>query len=405
LVTTDLRLGHFQNRALRERLATYNEMEFPLRKTLVASLALIALALMGSAVATARSTDDPGNEGANPTTLAVFGDAPYGTTPSDTAEFGAMPAFIDSINGDSAVSRAIHVGDIHSGKQYCTEAYDRSVYDLFTKFSDPLVYTPGDNEWSDCHKTAEGGNVFVGGQPVDYANGNPVANLNLVRSIFFAQPGQLLGGGNGDDSRVISQAQAFDPAHPTDANYVENVIWQQSRVLFVTINLPGGSNNDDDVWYGAATKTPAQVNEIAERTGADLRWLDKAFAMAKADKKLAGVAIIAQADMWDPEKGAAHQSGYEPFVSNVASNTTAFGKPVLMFNGDSHVYQSGNPLSPSDPNYNMHPGYNVPNFHRVVVHGSTFPLEWLKLTVNPKADQPASDTTFGPFSWSRQVQQ
>jgi hypothetical protein len=375
-----------------------------LRKSITIGLAATALALTGSAVAGARRIGDPGNEGANPTTLAVYGDAPYGTTPTDHAEFDATPAFIDSINADKDVSRVIHVGDIHSGKQYCTEAYDRSVFGLFGRYSDPVVYTPGDNEWADCHKPAEGGNVFVGGQPVDYASGNPVDNLNLVRSIFFAQPGQLLGGGHGDDSRVTSQAKAFDPAHPTDANYVENVIWQQSRVLFVTIDLPGGSNNDADVWYGAASKSQAQIDEIAQRTGADLRWLNKAFAMANADNKIQGVAIVAQADMWDPESGAAHQAGYEPFVANVASNTAAFGKPVLMFNGDSHVYQSGNPLSPSDPNYSMHPGYNVPNFHRVVVHGSTFPLEWLKLTVDPKADHPASDTTFGPFSWQHEIQ-
>jgi hypothetical protein len=68
------------------------------------------------------------------------------------------------------------------------------------------------------------------------------------------------------------------------------------------------------------------------------------------------------------------------------------------------VYQSGNPLSPSDPNYSMHPGYDVPNFHRVVVHGSTFPLEWLKLTIDPRADHPTTDTTFGPFSWVREIQ-
>ncbi len=269
------------------------------------------------------------------------------------------------------------------------------------RFQDPLVYTPGDNEWSDCHKPGEGGNVFVDGQPVDYANGDPIANLALVRSIFFADPGRSLGG---RDKRVLSQAEAYDPAHPTDANYVENVMWEQSRVLFVTINLPGGSNNDNDVWYGGATQTQAQRDEVAERTGADLRWLDEAFAIAQADRKIKGVVIGAQADMWDPEKGAAHQAAYEPFVSSIASHTTELGKPVLMFNGDSHVYQSGNPLSPSDPNYSIHPGYNVPNFRRVVVHGSTLPLEWLKLTIDPRASQPASDTTFGPFTWERMIQ-
>jgi hypothetical protein len=342
-------------------------------------------------------------------TIAMYGDAPYGTTPTDTSETLATPAFIAAINSDPDVSLVMHVGDIHSGKQYCTEAYNRTVFELWKAFQDPLVYTPGDNEWSDCHKVAEGGGqynaatqqidyVLAGGSPVDYANGDPIANLGLVRSIFFAQPGQTLGG----KKAVLSQAQFFDPAHPSDAKYVENVMFEQSKVLFVSINLPGGSNNDNDIWFGAPTQTPAQAQEIIERTGADLRWLDAAFAQAQADGVVA-VLIEAQADMWDPEKGAAHQAAYEPFVQNVATHSTAFGKPVVMFNGDSHVYQSGNPLSPSDPAYAMHPGYNVPNFHRVVVHGSTFPLEWLKVRVDPKLDAAQGANAFGPFSWTEVV--
>jgi hypothetical protein len=74
-----------------------------------------------------------------------------------------------------------------------------------------------------------------------------------------------------------------------------------------------------------------------------------------------------------------------------------------MFNGDSHVYQTGTPLDPADPNYSMHPFYDVPNFHRVVVHGSTFPLEWLKLTVDPQADNANGPSAFGPFSWEEEI--
>jgi hypothetical protein len=59
---------------------------------------------------------EPGN--GHVFTLAVYGDAPYGTSPTDTAEFQATPAFIDSINNDPQVSLVAHVGDIHSGKQY-----------------------------------------------------------------------------------------------------------------------------------------------------------------------------------------------------------------------------------------------------------------------------------------------
>ena len=68
----------------------------------------------------------------NDLTLAVYGDSPYGLNPTDTAEFEASPGFIDSINADPDVSEVLHVGDIHSGKQFCTEAYDRSIFDLWT---------------------------------------------------------------------------------------------------------------------------------------------------------------------------------------------------------------------------------------------------------------------------------
>jgi hypothetical protein len=379
-------------------------------------LFLPALLSGGTLVAAATAfagNGDPINTGSkNVLTLAAYGDAPYGTTPTDTAELEATPAFIDSINNDPEVDLVLHVGDIHSGKQYCTAAYDAQVFDLWQSFKDPLIYTPGDNEWTDCHKPAEGGGAYsssarqinyvldASGQPVDYAKGDPIANLELVRSIFFPEPGQTLGGRK---KRVLSQALNYDPSRPTDAKYVENVMWEQSQVLFVVINLPGGSNNDQDVWYGAPTASPAQTAEVVERTGADLRWLDAAFARAQADGVQA-VVIQAQADMWDPEKGAAHQSGYEPFVSNIAAHTLAFGKPVLMLNGDSHEYRSDNPLSASDPLNSMHPGYNVPNFHRLVVHGSTFPLEWLRLTVNPQANAPQGPNAFGPFSWERVLQ-
>jgi hypothetical protein len=347
---------------------------------------------------------------ARPLTLAVYGDAPYGTSPTDDTQLEATPAFIDAVNADPSIDLVVHVGDIHSGKQYCTEAYDRSVAELWTHFQDPLIYTPGDNEWSDCHKAAEGGGTYnaatgtidyvldaSSGKPVDYASGDPVANLALVRSIFFAKPGRALGGGK---KLVLSQSALPDPGHPADRKYVENVVWEQNRVLFVTINVPGGSNNDMDVWYGAPVESLAQTQEREERTAADLRWLDTAFALARLTG-LKGIVIVAQADLWDPEKGAAHQAGYEAIVSSVAANTRAFGRPVLMLNGDSHVYLSHNPLSAADSLNYMHPGYDVPNFHRIVVHGSTLPLEYMRLIVDANAAAPNGPDAFGPFRWER----
>jgi len=411
-----------------------------------------------AAATTAVADDSPLKELLGPSDVAVFGDspygvdAPYGGTTTDIAQNLATPGFITFVNADPTVSLVLHVGDIHSGKQNCTIGYDQKIYDFWTAFAHPLVYTPGDNEWSDCHKKGEGGGVYDatkgaivydtnsdGVTLTDYAGGDPLANLALVRQIFFASPGLTLA----QPKLVLSQGFAYDRRHPSDAKFVENVIFVQSRVVFVTLNIPGGSNNDQDIWYGTPNLTTAQIQEIAERTDADIRWLDLAFALAKLTQAK-GIVIQSQADMWDPEKGPAHQLGFEGvfgftdsnygFVSGVhdahrdivgelAKQVSSFRGTVLMFNGDSHVFRSENPLQQNsscvvDPGSGLeavpctnddwlqHPNAypNVANFHRVVVHGSTFPLEYLKLTIDPRANAAPSAYAIGPFSWQRVIE-
>ena len=91
-----------------------------------------------------------------------------------------------------------------------------------------------------------------------------------------------------------------------------------------------------------------------------------------------------------------HQTHYEPIIEAIADDTTTYGKPVLYLNGDSHIYRSDNPLQQGSTCYTetdacprrrgrQHPYYDVQNFHRIVVHGSTFPMEWLKLSIDPSA--------------------
>ena len=231
----------------------------PPRGVLVAVVVALGVAVAAPAAGSTLHSARDHDQDSDTFSYAVYGDAPYGTTPTDTSETDATPAFIKAVNADKAVSTVVHVGDIHSGSQYCTQAYDQQIADLWAGFADPMVYTPGDNEWSDCHKKKEGGGAYNpatgqidyvtdGGSPVDYAGGNPVDNLALVRSIFFPTPGGTLGSGR---LQVLSQAQVDNHAHPTDGQYVENVMWQRGGILFVTVNVPGGSNNDADPWYGA----------------------------------------------------------------------------------------------------------------------------------------------------------
>jgi hypothetical protein len=395
-----------------------------MRKVMIGA-AVAAVAAVGFIPAATASAD---NGGGNGFTMAVYGDSPYGNSSTgDHTQLDATPGFIQAVNADPQVSLVGFVGDIHSGSDYCTQAYDTTIRDAWKAFQDPLVYTPGDNEWSDCHKPKEGGGTynsvtgvidFPNGH-VAYADGDPIANLALVRSLFFPTAGVTLGGGK---MKVVSQATAHDRAHPADAQFVENVMFERKDMMFVTLNLPGGSNNDADKWYKTPTASAAQTQERADRTAADLRWLDKAFATATAAGDKA-VVIIEQADMWDLDGTAItddHLSNYEPIISSIATHTAAFGKPVLLFNGDSHKYRSDNPLDAgaactiegapgtevacSDDPSLTHPrlgDLNVENFHRVVVHGSTTPLEYLKLAVDSNANHTASANAFGPFSWQR----
>jgi len=378
------------------------------------TLLLVLLALAATVGAVVAATASAG--GPSKLTLAVYGDSPYldpAFASQPHAEFAATPAFIDTINADKSIQEVVHVGDIHSGSEPCTNAYDQSIFDAWQAFERPLIYTPGDNEWSDCTKAKEEPGSD-NDDPVAHPD-LPLENLALVRQIFFADPGETLGQ---HPMQVITQAQAFDHQDPTDANYVENVMWRQGKTEFVTLNIPGGSNNDTDPWY-ASHKIPArpeQQTDLEQRTGADIRWLNAA--LAQAEKEHAhDVVIVGQADMWDTTDSPSHQTNYEPIVAAMAENAGFFNKPVLYLNGDSHIYRSDDPLEQGSTCFtdggacaadawNQHPFYDVRNFHRIVVHGSTFPLEWLKLTIDdgqgPMAEPTA--TSWGPFSWVREAQ-
>jgi hypothetical protein len=378
---------------------------------IVATLAGTA-SLLALLPATGASADG-GREDRDVSTYAVYGDSPYG---ADHAQYNATPAFIGGINADPQVGGVINIGDLHSGSEACTQVYDQGVAEMWKSFADPVYYTPGDNEWADCQKTKQHPD-----QADAYQKGDPIANLALVRQLFFPQMGVTLGQ---NKKLVLSQAFAYDRRFPTDKQYVENTIWTHSGVVFVNINVPGGSNNDHDIWNsfttGVTGETPAQHDEYTNRTAADLRWLDTAFFLAKVTRAK-GVLIGAQADMWDTEKNdPAILTNYKPIVDKIANRTHDFGGSVLLINGDTHVYRSDNPLvndaactteaaflarcAPDHDAYNLQPGgydLGAAKFHRIVVHGSTSPMEWLKLTVDPSQNAPESANAVGPFSWTR----
>jgi hypothetical protein len=312
-----------------------------------------------------------GSKDMSTSTYAVIGDTPY-----STFQIQHFPADIAEINADPDVTRVIHLGDIKSGSTRCDTIDSNPLTGDFTQiqsdfalFEDPLVYTPGDNEWTDCHRANNGGYV-------------PTERLATIRQMFFANPGETLG-------QNPATVEAQD-------GYPENVTWNASRVQFGVLNIPG-SNNDWLPWFGVTPRSQDQVDEVTNRTAADVQWMDHIFALAKANKAKA-VWIGIQADMWDPALNAdpAQSDHFTPIVQELAADSLAWERPVDLFNGDSHVYEVDNPLANPSTAQNQVYGVTqpVPNLTRVTVNGSTTPChQWLKLSIDPKSD--------AVFSWQQ----
>src|SRR5262245_17135090 len=231
------------------------------RHLTVAVVSLLAVLVIALGAAAGNGT--PINRAsANPLTLAVIGDLPY----SD-AQFAAFPSWVEEINADPKVDAVVHLGDIKSGATRCDDSYFASILGFFEAFKDPVVYTPGDNEWTDCHRPTNG--------PYD-----PLERLAKVRDVFFSNPGVTLGGRK---QQVVAQ-----PGYP------ENVLWMRSKAVFATLHVVG-SNNSLAPWTGQTTPTQAQLAEANGRIDAAIAWVDDAFDTA-SDNDTKGVVLMMQAD-------------------------------------------------------------------------------------------------------------
>ncbi len=291
-----------------------------------------------------------------PVTYAVIGDVPYESTA--LAEF---PRLIAGINGDPAVERVIHIGDIKSGSTLCSNEWFQTIADDFKTFSDPLVYAIGDNEWTDCHRANNGGY-------------NPLERLAKVRELFFAHPGYTLGG-----RQVRIRVQA---------HYPENQRWMAADVVFSVFHILG-SNNGLAPWFGDRVspvgETPAETAsreaEWVARSAANLRWLERTFDRAREEHAKA-VVLLFQADMWHPEDRAAGASftGHTAFVARLAQLAARFKRPVLLVAGDSHDYR----VDVGVPWFSLYGVAPPANVTQVIVDRSIEDdIDYLRLTVDP----------------------
>jgi hypothetical protein len=141
----------------------------------------------------------------------------------------------------------------------------------------------------------------------------------------------------------------------TFSTFVENRRWSKGKVRFATVHLVGSNNN---LQPGLPSSS-----EFAAREHANIAWLRETFAEAKASED-AAVVLAMQADTFfgEPRKG----SGFVRWNVALAEEVAAWGKPVLLIQGDTHQYLIDRPLKDAK-------GKPLTQLIRVVVPGESQP--------------------------------
>lgn len=301
--------------------------------TLAASAAL-AVTLLVALPPVPASAVPPGS------TLALIGDTPYGA--EQAARFPDLRA---DINGDPDVRLVLHAGDVKGGSERCDDALFAARQDLYDAFEDPFVLTPGDNEWTDCHRAAAGSYL-------------PTERLARMREVFFPHPGRSTGG-----RELPVRTQARDAEHRAS---VENVRFVRDRVVFATVHVVG-SRNGLEPWSGLpGGDRPAERRaEFTAREAAALAWIDEAFDVATR-RQAPAVLLLLQAE---PVAG---EPGFARIRDRIVQRSTQFGRPVLLVHGDEHVFEEERAYA------------GVPNLTRLETFGDTAD-HWLRVRIEPRS--------------------
>src|SRR5690349_2205601 len=219
----------------------------------------------------------------------ALGDMPY-YNPEDIEKFKKLT---DKIN-EQKPAFTVHVGDIKNGHSPCSDDYYKMMLGMLNRFQAPLVYTPGDNEWTDCGRPAAGG--F-----------DAVERLHVLRSIYFPNS-QSLGS---KPMKLTSQREM-----PGFEEFVENALWRRESVTFATLHVVGSNNN--------YISNGADNSEFLKRDSANMRWLSQVFETARRNND-AGVVIFMHAAM---NYLSTDENGFTNVIAKLRTEVPAFKKPV-----------------------------------------------------------------------------
>lgn len=344
-----------------------NEARRPLRRWGLALLApIVAMAMACTAMADDRD-DDQNDDKHEPYVIGLWGDLPYSPVQATVG----VPNLIADMNAHH-LKFSVHDGDLKAGGSVCSDNVYTQSLGYFNALKAPAMFTPGDNDWTDCDRPSAG--AYSSRERLDFERAlffSTAYSMGQKRMKQDVQPGALCLG-------VSGYVQC-----------VENRRWTVRGVTYVTLNIPGSCNNLCD--------TAPDTAEYTARNAANLRWLQETFATAK-ERGSAAVMVISQANPgWDlsdatraplrnPQTLAqtdGQPDGFVQFLTALRDEVTAFRKPVAYVHGDSHYYRVDKPFLDST-------GRRLENFTRIETFGNnpqngTNDVNWIKVKVDPRS--------------------
>jgi hypothetical protein len=232
--------------------------------------------------------------------FVAIGDMPY-KPPEDNVRFERLIAAINALQPEFT----IHVGDIKSGSSPCSDEMFAKTKRDFDSFAQPVIYTPGDNEWTDCHRKKAG-------------EFDPLERLAKLRATFYPDA-------KSQGAQKIDLERQAD-LMPDDKLYVENARWAHGNVLFVTVHVIGSNNN--------LQRNEAAADEYFARNAANVAWIKDSYAAAARDGRT-GIVFAMQANPQFQDRGR-DGNGFNDTLDALEAGAVAYGKPVLLIQGDSH---------------------------------------------------------------------
>lgn len=255
--------------------------------------------------------------------FALFADNPY----SDSDErqvHGALQ------RASSDAEFFIHVGDIKGGGESCDDGLLSRRLALLQQAPRPLFFTPGDNEWTDCHRLVAG-------------SFDPLERLQWLRSTNFDGE-QSLGSSpialqSQTEGRLLTSpltAQAID-----QQGLPENQRWQAGPCQFVSLSVTGSA-------HGFRAGIDADI--IAAHARANQRWLQLAMRSAIANN-LAALVIACHAEfkpakLSDKDQLTDQKKRSKPYAwlrAALHQAVVQFPGTVILLNGDTHAFALDHP--------------------------------------------------------------